>query len=451
MLKYLKTTNVGPMPTMELTFGKRLNLITGDNGLGKSFLLDIAWWALTRKWPADVNPMLNSGKKVIPSPQKGTFFHRTEEGKRVFGVKPPPKPVIEFSFTGKTKKEDYRSIYQRQDQAWTGRSGRPANPGLVLYAMVDGSFSVWDPARNCWKTQKGGDVQDRPPAYVFGPTEVWNGLNADDGTSRCNGLIRDWAGWQKENGSTFRNLSAVIKALSPSTAEPLVPGNLRRLSLDDVRDMPTLRMAYGQEVPVVHASAGIRRIVALAYLLVWSWEEHQKASALLEQKTTSQVVFLIDEIEAHLHPKWQRRIVDALLSVMTTLTKKADVQLITATHSPLVLASAEPIFDKAKDAWFDFDFVVDADGKTEVQLSPRTFIRRGDVSSWLTSDAFDLPSARSLEAEAVLKEAEIALKDPAFDAERAKEIDMKLRGVLGDTDTFWMRWRFVAEKKGWLR
>ncbi len=40
MLKHLKLANVGPSSAMELEFGERLNLITGDNGLGESFLLD---------------------------------------------------------------------------------------------------------------------------------------------------------------------------------------------------------------------------------------------------------------------------------------------------------------------------------------------------------------------------------------------------------------------------
>ena len=30
MLKSLRLTNVGPAPTMELDFGRRLNLLTGD-------------------------------------------------------------------------------------------------------------------------------------------------------------------------------------------------------------------------------------------------------------------------------------------------------------------------------------------------------------------------------------------------------------------------------------
>ena len=93
--------------------------------------------------------------------------------------------------------------------------------------------------------------------------------------------------------------------LSPSGEEKLVPGKLTRISLDDARDMPTLRMPYGQEVPVLHASSGMRRIISLAYFLVWCWEEHLKARDLTGEEPESRAVFLIDEAEAHLHPKWQ--------------------------------------------------------------------------------------------------------------------------------------------------
>src|SRR5690606_22565237 len=50
MLKRLEFKAVGPAPEMQIAFAPRLNLIAGDNGLGKSFLLDTAWWALTRTW-----------------------------------------------------------------------------------------------------------------------------------------------------------------------------------------------------------------------------------------------------------------------------------------------------------------------------------------------------------------------------------------------------------------
>ena len=56
MLERIELENVGPAPEMALDLQRRLNLITGDNGLGKSFLLDVAWWALTRKWPPRPQP-----------------------------------------------------------------------------------------------------------------------------------------------------------------------------------------------------------------------------------------------------------------------------------------------------------------------------------------------------------------------------------------------------------
>lgn len=426
MIKHLKMSNVGPAPTMELEFGKRLNLLTGDNGLGKSFLLDIAWWAMTRKWPAELNPKLTSGKVALPIDKK--------QGAE-----------IDFSFSGVSKTKGYTSTFEPRGQSWTVQQGRPANPGLVFYALADGSFAVWDPARNYWKSKIGEEGNERPPAYVFNPKEVWDGLQRGDGTWLCNGLIRDWASWQKEKGRAFDYLIAVLGVLSPSLAEKLVPGGLTRISLDDVRDMPTLKMPYGQDVAVVHASSGMRRIISLAYFLVWCWEEHLKAKELLGEAPETKTVFLVDEVESHLHPKWQRTVIPALMKVMDQLMASSDVQLIAVTHSPLIMASVEPLFDGEQDAWFDLDLV-----NNEVALTHRQFIRQGDVRSWLTSEAFDLKSGYSIEAEKVLEEAAQALSDEAFSKDNAFELDRRLRAVLSDTDSFWMRWRFVAEKRGWL-
>lgn len=426
MLNHLKLKNVGPAPSMELSFGQRLNLITGDNGLGKSFLLDIAWWAMTRKWPSEINSRLTSGKRALPSSEK--------------------QATIGFAFAGKSRVEDYVSNYLPREEAWTGRPGRPANPGLVFYAMADGSFAVWDPARNYWRTQEGVDVQDRIPAYVFSPAEVWDGLLGKDGKPLCLGLVMDWAGWQKENSSAFESLQAVLKAMSPSDKERLTAGDLTRVSLDDARDIPTIRMPYGQDVAVLHASAGMRRILALAYLLVWTWEEHCKAAKLLREEPTNQVVFLIDEVESHLHPQWQRQIIPALLAVARTLIKKAEVQVITATHSPLVMASVEPLFDSEKDVWFDLDLE-----RKKVVLRQREFEKHGSAANWLISEAFDLQSGRAVEYEDLVKKAAALLEQQDPSVDRIRAMNTKLVDALSPTDDFLFNWRYVCKKKGWLQ
>ncbi|WP_246605471.1 AAA family ATPase [Sphaerospermopsis torques-reginae] len=50
MLKELHLRSVGPSSQFDVEFADRLNIFTGDNGLGKSFLLDVAWWVLTGNW-----------------------------------------------------------------------------------------------------------------------------------------------------------------------------------------------------------------------------------------------------------------------------------------------------------------------------------------------------------------------------------------------------------------
>ncbi len=433
MLKNLTIKNVGPAPELTLDFGKRLNVLTGDNGLGKSFLLDIAWWSLTRRWPAELNKNLASGYMARPQPRA--------------------KASIHFAFTTKSAKvEEYESTFDRGQQAWTGRAGRPSNPGLVLYAQVDGSFAVWDPARNYWKRKGNIDVQERQPAYVFSPKDVWEGLRGDNDEWLCNGLIRDWASWQREGKQAFKLLQSIIGLLSPSDGEKYAIGELRRVSLDDARDVPTLTTPYGEEVPVIFSSAGVRRIIALSYLLVWTWTEHLQACSLLGEEPTSQVVFLVDEIESHLHPRWQRSVVRSLLSVVTQLARNAQVQLIAATHSPLVMASIEPVFDAKRDAWFDIDIVQNERGKNaQVVLTQRDWLRHGDASSWLISEAFDMKSGRSIEAEEALEDAAAAMSAEDFNKAKAKLLYTRLVAVLGDTDPFWARWHYMAEKKGWQR
>jgi hypothetical protein len=417
---------------MEITFKKRMNLLVGDNGLGKSFLLDAAWWALTRTW---------ASHRLTPKRQT----IRWRNGKRVRTKKPDPQ--IAYRYTKKTGGGTHRhtSKFNREAQIWPLPPGRPSMPGLVLYAQVDGGFSCWDPARNYWR----GENPNRESAYRFKPDEIWDGLPLDEPDKLCNGLITDWGYWQLENGEPFKQLMRVLKALSPSEDEPLQPGALiSKVSMEDSRKHPSIRMSYGQQVPLIHASAGIRRVVALAYLLVWVWQEHVDACALQGVEPAREIIFLIDEIEAHLHPQWQRRIVPALLEVMEALTgdHQVPVQLIAATHSPLIMASAEPEFDEASDGVYHLDLT---DGA--VTLKDVAWSKQGDVVNWLVSEVFGLRQGRSVEAERAIEAAEAWMrgdKDELPEGLRSKRaIQAELERVLAGHDPFWPRWIVSANRR----
>lgn len=188
----------------------------------------------------------------------------------------------------------------------------------------------------------------------------------------------------------------------------------------------------------------MRRIIALAYLLTWAWQEHVESAQLRGEKPTQEIVFLIDEVEGHLHPQWQRRIVPALLGVMDALTGKhgSKIQLMATTHSPLVLASVEPAFDADDDAWFDLDLE-----KKRVVLRKRPFIRHGEVGNWLVSEAFDLKEPRSLEGEQAIAAAQAVLDAAAPSAKAIEEADQGLREAgLPDIDPFWVQWGYFKEQ-----
>ena len=428
MLKCLKLTNVGPAPEMTLQLAPRLNLFTGDNGLGKSFLLDMAWWALTRRWPQQVNLDMMSGLPALPHDSTA---------------------AAKIHVRGRSTGGDvaYESTYSKADGAWKRSRGRPWVPGLVVYAHADGAFSVWDPIRNYWN-RRGAGAADHRPAYVFTEAQVWDGVWSE-GPSRsvpvCNGLLIDWAHWINANDDRAEAMAAVLKALAPAD-ETLAPGPLVRFSLQDARPIPSIDSHHGGVVPVVHASAGVRRAVALAYILTWAHSEHQLAAEQTGHTSTRQVFVLFDEVESHLHPRWQRSILRSLQEAGSAIFAGAEFQYLVSTHSPLVLASAEPWFDAERDAWFDIDLAGDP---PQVHLERRPFVRLGAVGHWLTSEAFDLATDRgSLEAEeAVLKAREI-LREPEPTLDAVMKVDDGLRRTLSELDPFWVRWSAFVERCG---
>jgi hypothetical protein len=419
VLKDLHLQGVGPASRLDVDFGERLNLFTGDNGLGKTFLLDIAWWALTGTW---------TSAPALPQPASDREPRISAQSSSV------PGGPVRIQVSG------LEYDFDRRSQRWHPEG--PTEWGLVVYARVDGGFSVWDPARSRRHRGTSQTVENSAAvAYHFQGTDLWDGLGAG-GKVVCNGLIRDWVSWQnqpdQDASSPFALLSQVLLTLSPDPSELIRPGKPTRVSLDDVRDIPTVELPYGN-VPVTLVSAGMRRVLGLAYLLVWVWYEHLQASRLVGEPPTQDLVLLMDEVEAHLHPRWQRTLLPAALRVATGLQGEMKTQVLATTHSPLVLASVEPVFDPQTDRCSVFD--VD---HGDVLLRPLPWAKQGDTVGWLTSEAFGLRQARSREAEEAIEAAEALMRDDGQalppHLRTREQIQAALERLVPGHDPFWPRW-----------
>lgn len=426
MIESLELRHIGPAEQLgPLDFGRRINVLTGDNGLGKTFLLDIIFRMLTGAWPGrPAWPAAEVRKKAQP-------------------------PEIIARVRGKAATSLVSTTFDAAREAWISKPGRPHMPGLLLYFRVDGRFSLWDPAQHYWRRSKDqANDSELSPALHLHPDEVWNTVVSADGKVISRGLIEDWVTWQQTNSPQFAALKRTLERLS--TTEPLEPGQPTRISIEDIRSHPTLSLPYG-EVPVVFASAGAQRILAISYLLVWSWFAHREAAALLGQEAESRMVVLFDEIETHLHPQWQRRLLPALLAAISELpgsaTAQPEVQLLVSTHSPLVLASWEPDFDPELDQLITF--TLDPETR-KVQVETPPFYRRGDVLGWLVSEVFGLEQARSVPAEVTIEAAESFMRNEAGanppQLRTLEAIHTELKRLLPGDDPFWPRWLVKTEQ-----
>jgi hypothetical protein len=188
----------------------------------------------------------------------------------------------------------------------------------------------------------------------------------------------------------------------------------------------------------------VRRVLALAYFLVWAWHEHRVAAQLLDREPDDRFVILFDEPETHLHPRWQRTIVPSVIAAIDVLRgdNATPPQLLIATHAPLVLASVEPLFSPALDELFHLRV---ADGK--VILDTGGWATQGDVSEWLLSDVFGLDQARSLEAERAIEAAEAFMRGEKHLPKglgTKQAIHKELQRLLPANDQFWPRWLLDA-------
>ncbi len=103
--------------------------------------------------------------------------------------------------------------------------------------------------------------------------------------------------------------------------------------------------------------------------------------------TEKNLILLLDEIEVHLHPAWQRKV----LPVVQKLFKNA--QIFVSTHSPFVVNSVD-------DAWV-YKLKVE-DGKAKVESVTKS--EDGNSYSYVLEETFDIKEEFGVEAEKELDE-----------------------------------------------
>ena len=221
--------------------------------------------------------------------------------------------------------------------------------------------------------------------------------------------LRDKRGAKKLMEKLKRVLSDVLPDIQESDhidiRGPSVPGD------PEEESGIYITTKYGS-VPFSQLSLGYR--VAFAWIVDIAWRMLQRYPDS-ENPLAEPGIILVDEIDLHLHPRWQREI-------RAYLTKHfPNVQFIVTAHSPLM----------AQDA-LDANLVVlrDEGGHVVIENDPMA-IHGWRIDQVLTSGLFGLRTSRRLEIEQLILEREEILEKP----ERNSQDDNRLRYLDEKLDT----------------
>ena len=129
----------------------------------------------------------------------------------------------------------------------------------------------------------------------------------------------------------FRDFSAVYDATGS-----MIPGARNpRIEFRPLRFVVTIQSEDGREedLSLAELSGGYRIVLALAADLA---RRMAQGNPHLEKPLESEAVVLIDEVDLHLHPSWQQRVLGDLMRTFP------NTQFIVSTHSPHVLSTVKP-------------------------------------------------------------------------------------------------------------
>ena len=309
MVTDIRLTNVRSIRTAELHFRPGFNLILGDNGVGKTTLIDALAICLF-----EFERAYNRSGRGVPRQFRNDDI-RVEAGSM----------GLECSL--RTTRSSYDFVLHLLR-------------GQNLVKRRKGFIGAQPPvAPNTRSEIKSVESQGRPLAVMYSPTRALRSSATERWPPKpIGGISRAYEGALADRPVRLGYFANWMRVRQMFDAEALigveravsrfVPG-YGRLHIGGRDDRTLLIHRRGSPLPVRHLSHGERSILAVVFDLTRRLGEANPG--LSDPAAEAGAVVLIDEIDLHLHPKWQREIARKLTATFPIC------QFIATTHSPQVI------------------------------------------------------------------------------------------------------------------
>lgn len=327
----LTVKNFACFELREFAFHPHFNLLVGENGSGKSSILralsvGVGSWFSGTEGPREQQGILVDDVRAVPRAYGGDY------------------PTFEKQFPAHVECcgeiEGERLTWSRELQS---ENGRTTTAGAKAIRELASRFEL--------KVREGSPVQ-LPLVLYYGSDRLWFEKGHQKSTpkrrlpSRLDGYrdclnstiqetdLVDWvadeslAKFQRgDNGPTPLDLvAAAITSCVEGAQSIYYEAQARRL---------VVRMKDGQAQFLGNLSDGLRIMLTMVGDMarrIIQLNPQLGANAL----TATRGVVLIDELDLHLHPQWQRRIIHDLKRTFPS------IQFIATTHSPQLVGQAAP-------------------------------------------------------------------------------------------------------------
>ena len=317
-LERVEIENCRAIKKLDLSLDPNLTVFHGDNGHGKTSVLSA------------IAAGLGSIPMLLPE-VSGVGFRNTDlRGQRPLRVMLRTRDGIEWDRRklGPRGKASRRGL-KREMEKIVAADREGAEPlDLPIVAFYDTDRAVFDAPhrRRGFKTEF--------PRYA-----------ALEGALAPRANFREFFKWfyaleheelqerneRRDFDYRLKDLDAVrdaIERMAPGVFEP-------RIKFRPLRFVVSMESKAGkpEELALDQLSGGYRIVLALAADLA---RRMAQGNPHLDNPLESEAIVLIDEVDLHLHPSWQQRILDDLTRTFP------NAQFIVSTHSPQVLTTVRP-------------------------------------------------------------------------------------------------------------
>ena len=322
----LRLENFRRFSSTEVSFARRFTLLIGKNACGKTSVLDALSITLGHFIP------YHTGVRLFPFGVADVLSQRFGTG-RSFHFETQFPGIIRLSavFDGLPMDCSVKRTERRSSLA--------ASQGLAAYqeqltGSVRGGADLTLPVVAYYSPNRLRAVSAKRAQLRKAGSRLDGYVRATEAELDFNSLL-SW--WKTEEYDAVRYQTESIPLEAVRLAlQGCIPGLLGNGTHYDFKLEELIVNIDGRPEPFSQSSTGFRHFIAMVCDIA------RRASLLNPSLPTQEVllrtpgIVIIDEIDAHLHPEWQRRAVYDLIKTFPNM------QFIATTHSPFIIQGVPP-------------------------------------------------------------------------------------------------------------